>query len=189
MRGLLWAALAGLALWLLLRAAARAGSAAGIPERAAPDAPGIDYTPNSDAQSQPPALAPVNTYGDALDNILQAWALSEGNSPGNRNWRNNNPGNLKASAWEGAAGKDSGGFAQFADVGDGWDALTAWLTRLVTKHPDWDLYDVTAYGLRGSTTAPTVDDQGDSDAKADFIAGYTGLDPTQPLGSLLGIGS
>jgi hypothetical protein len=122
--------------------------------------------------------------GDNLDNIMDAIFRHEGGHSGQRNIVNNNPGNLKSA--KGMTGK-AGGFATFADQGDGWDALTAWLKSHAAAHPDWDFYDMFNYYLRGSTTAPTVDKQGDSDAYAKFVASAAGLDPTQPVSTAIGV--
>jgi len=89
--------------------------------------------------------------------------------------RNNNPGDIKA----------GGTFASYADSGDGWDALNGWITGHAATNPDWDFYDMTDYYLRGSTTAPSVDAQGNSDAYAEYIAGQLGVSPTTPVSSVL----
>lgn len=120
---------------------------------------------------------------DALDNIMQAIYQFEGGKPGNRNVVNNNPGNLRSGP--GMVGTQ-GGYANFADQGDGWDALQSWVMRHVGANPDWDFYDLFSYYLRGSTTKPTSDAQGNSDAYAEYVAGYLGVNPSQPVSSVMG---
>lgn len=118
-----------------------------------------------------------------LDNFMEGINLFEGGKPGNRNVVNHNPGNLRAGPnMTGTAG----GYATFGDVGDGWDALQTWVKSHSATHPEWDFYDTFAYYLRGSTTAPTSDAQGNSDAYADFVAQYMGVDPLTPVSSLWG---
>jgi hypothetical protein len=120
---------------------------------------------------------------DAFDNFLHAIFQFEGGRPGDRNVRNNNPGNLRSGP--GMTGK-AGGYATFADQGDGWDALTDLVNRRTSQHPDWDFYDFFNYYLRSSTTAPSVDAQGNSDAYAEYVANYVGVDPTETVASVIG---
>jgi len=109
--------------------------------------------PKGQAAASPAAGAPPATNSDALDNIMQAIFQKEGGHPGNRNIVNNNPGDVKSAAnMTGTAG----GYATFADIGDGWDALKAWIQSHISAHPDWDFYDTFDYYLRGSTTAPAM---------------------------------
>jgi hypothetical protein len=139
--------------------------------------------PKGQAAASPAAGAPPATNSDALDNIMQAIFQKEGGHPGNRNIVNNNPGDVKSAAnMTGTAG----GYATFADIGDGWDALKAWIQSHISAHPDWDFYDTFDYYLRGSTTAPSNDKQGNSDAYAEYVANYAGFDPTQTVSSALG---
>jgi hypothetical protein len=109
-----------------------------------------------------------------LEDIGQAIFQFEGNK---------NPGNLKSGI--GMTGK-AGGYATFADQGDGWDALYTWIQSHAAKNPDWDFYDMFDYYLRGSTTASSVDKEGNSDAYAEFVANYLGVDPTTSVASVLG---
>jgi hypothetical protein len=122
---------------------------------------------------------------DALDNFLQAIFQHEGGKPGQRNILNNNPGNLRRAP--GMTGTE-GGYATFSDIGDGWDALAAYVGLHIAAHPEWDFYDFFNYYLRGSTTAPSVDAEGDSDSYAEYVAGYTGFDPRQTVSSALNQG-
>jgi hypothetical protein len=135
-----------------------------------------------DSRAAGGASMPGSSSGGVLEDIGQAILQYEGGKPGNRNVKNNNPGNLKsASGMTGTAG----GFATFGDEGDGWDALYSWIKRHAADHPDWNFYDLFGYYLRGSTTAKAVDKQGDSNAYAEYVANYAGLDPTQSVESAL----
>ncbi len=120
--------------------------------------------------------------GDPLENFEQAIFQYEGGQPGDRNIVNNNPGNLKSAP--GQTGT-AGGFATFADQGDGWDALTEWVKRQASNHPYWDFYDLFSFYLRGKTNGPTTDEQGNSDAYAEYVANYGGWDPTQTVSSAM----
>jgi hypothetical protein len=155
------------AVWLLLKSIGKTvtNGAAGVPS----PAPLASY-----AQSQ-----------DALDNFTQAIFQYEGGKPGNRNVVNDNPGNVRSGP--GMTGS-AGGYATFADVGDGWDALAAWVKKHITANPDWDFYDTFSYYLRGNTSGRT-DAQGNSDAYADYVADYMGVPPTSTVSSVLGYGS
>jgi hypothetical protein len=126
--------------------------------------------------------SPLDYTTDALDNIGQAIFQYEGGNPGNLNVRNNNPGNLKSGPGETGT---ADGFATFSDPGDGWNALNQWITSHTSANPGWDFYDTFDYYLRGSTSAPSVDSQGDSDAYAEYVAGFLGVDPTTPVSSVL----
>lgn len=69
----------------------------------------------------------------------------EGWFPGSRSYRNNNPGNLKYTAWthgQGATGQDSTGFAVFPNYETGRAALTSLLMLRVRQHPEWTILDL-----------------------------------------------
>jgi hypothetical protein len=131
----------------------------------------------------PAPLPPPAAGNDALDNFTQAVFQFEGGQPGNRNVVNNNPGNVRSGP--GMTGT-AGGYATFGDIGDGWNALGSWVTSHAAAHPDWNFYDFFNYYLRGSTTAASSDDQGNSDAYAEYVANFGGWDPTQTVASVLG---
>lgn len=76
----------------------------------------------------------------ALAVFAYAVATFEGH-PGNRNWRNNNPGNLKFEGQRAAIGKDPAGFAIFHTIKDGFEALERQITLDVMRHPDWTIAD------------------------------------------------
>ena len=119
---------------------------------------------------------------DALDNFAQAIFQYEGGQPGNINVRNNNPGNLRSDPYQTGT---SSGYATFADMGDGWDALNAYVQTHAASNPQWDFYDFFQNYLGQKQGGPPVTDQGNSDAYAEYVANYTGADPTQPVWSFL----
>ncbi len=157
--------------------------------------PGFGQLNLGAADSIPPT-DPITTQSkwsgkDGLDNVTQAIANLEGfGVAGNRPTRDNNPGDLKYAA--NMVGRDkpgSNGIAQFADVGDGWDALTQWVTSHIAKNPQWDFYDMAHFYATGSTTGIPVYDDGvpaNPDNSADYIASYVGVDPTQTVSSVIG---
>jgi hypothetical protein len=114
-----------------------------------------------------------SSLGDAWDNLLQGINIAEGNGPNNISTRNNNPGNLVAGPNQVGT---SGGFAVFSDIGDGWDALTAWVQKWVSANPNGDFYDL----------ASTYTPDGHSDQWAENVAAYLGTTPTQPVSQFLG---
>jgi hypothetical protein len=129
-----------------------------------------------------------SSFLDNLDNIVEGWARQEGfYKQGAVPQRSNNPGDIKTRSGDDVVGHTASGIAVFDDVGDGWQTLTDWITSHAKAHPDWDFYDLMSYAFRGSTTAPPVDDQGDSNSAAEYIAGYAGLDPTQTVSSAIGV--
>jgi hypothetical protein len=152
------------ALWYLLKGKS-ASSAPAVPSPAAP-------------------ALPSGGFSSAWDDLEEGIKRAEGTDT-SLNMRNNNPGDLKAGP--NMTGTNQG-IATFADVGDGWDALGAWIKSHISQHPDWDFYDMGGYYLRGSTTAPTTDAEGNSDQWAENVASYMGVSPTQQVSSVLGVG-
>jgi hypothetical protein len=147
---------------------------------------------SQDASSSTPPIAPEadpmapmqNTSGnDALDQILQAVFHMEGGNPGNLNVRNNNPGNLRSGKRQ--IGTNDG-FAVYATMEDGYADLADWFRSHAAAHPDWNFYDLFAYYLRGTTTGPYQDAQGDSNSYAKYVASAAGVDPNSTLSSVLG---
>jgi hypothetical protein len=134
------------------------------------------------------AFDPDSAANNSLSNLLDAIFHIEGGKPGNRNVRNNNPMDIeygKFAKRHGAIGSD-GRFAIFPDMQTGWDAMNALVSAKVGQHPDWNFYDLFSYFLRGSTTAPPVDKEGDSNSYAQYVASYVGVDPTQTVASVIG---
>lgn len=163
----------GVLAWLLLRSQAGQASA-GAPF----DPQTLDpYSPLSGATGDVMSAQP-QPGTDPLSQLATAVGKMEGYGiPGAIPTRDNNPGDLT---------KVGGGFLQFGDVGQGWAALKSWLTRHVTANPNWDFYDLFNFYLRGSTTAPPADAQGDSNNYAEFVAGQLGVNPSTPVSSFLG---
>jgi len=115
---------------------------------------------------------------DALDNITQAIAQWEGFfKSGSVSQRNNNPGDIETS---------SGSYVDYQDSGDGWDALYQWVSTHAASNPQWNFYDMMDYYQNGSTTAKPQQNGGDSDAYAEYVAGYLGVDPSSPVSQALG---
>jgi hypothetical protein len=134
------------------------------------------FASNSDPDS-------VNKFSDLLNAITHM----EGGRPGDRNVRNNNPMDIEYGAFakrHGAVGSD-GRFAIFPDWDSGQAAMAVLVKAKVNQNPDWDFYDLFNYFLRGSTTAPPVDKEGDSNAYAEYVAGALGVEPTQPVYSVV----
>ena len=89
-----------------------------------------------------------NTQGNSVTDLLSKWANAifhhEGGNAGNRNVRNNNPGNLVYAGQAGAIGKDSAGFAIFPDMQTGMAALERDLTAKVNKYPNYSILQIMA---------------------------------------------
>lgn len=113
---------------------------------------------------------------DNLDTFTNAIAQAEGYyKPGSLPYRTNNPGDI---------GTFNGNVQSYADAGDGWDALSGYVTNHVSQHPDWDFYDWATYYLTGSTTGTPGPGQ-NPDAYAEQLAAAGGWDPTQTVSSAL----
>lgn len=104
---------------------------------------------------------------------------------GTRSWRNNNPGNIKASDWNwaqehGAIGKDVDGFAIFKDFQTGWNAKNALLNE---KYGNYNSIREMLKGkldkdgnyIPGTGYAPKSDGN-NPNLYADTIKKWTGLD-------------
>lgn len=118
---------------------------------------------------------PGPNTGDVLDNISQQIAVVEGFFlPGSRANRLNNPGNV--------GGDSSGGFA---DAGDGWDALSGWITKTAAANPTWDYYDLMHYYQTGDTLGQSKPGFISADTYAEQVAAAAGVDPTQTVSSSL----
>ena len=87
-------------------------------------------------QSQNSALeGPLNTKDDVFLKWAKAIEKQEGGRPGDRNIRNNNPGNLKYTpytAWLGATKHDDGNFSIFPTYSVGLEALCKFLKAAVS---------------------------------------------------------
>ena len=142
----------------------------------------------SDASAPPVPDTNAQSPSGQLDNIMQAIANLEGfGIAGTRPTRDNNPGDLQSA--QGMISRDvvgPGGIAQFADVGDGWDALGNWVKSHTAANPDWDFYDLTHFYATGNTQGTPAQGEADPDASAEYIAGYLGVEPTTPVSTVLG---
>jgi len=83
-------------------------------------------------------IHPMNT--DPLNTLALAVTHFEGN-PGDRNYKNNNPGNLKFMHQHRATGEDQDGFAIFPYFQAGFAALRRQIVIDTIRHPDWTLRD------------------------------------------------
>jgi hypothetical protein len=90
--------------------------------------------------------------------------------------RTHNPGDI---------GTFGGKVRGYASDEEGFTALDSYITSHAAKHPDWDLYDFVRYYLTGDTMGKAGAGQ-NPDEYADYVAGRTGLDPTQSIFSQLG---
>ena len=117
---------------------------------------------------------------DALDNFTQATANFEGAQP----WLNN-PGNIKATRnpYPGQVGVSDAGFAEFGDIGDGWDKLSQLTQAKALAHPGWDFYDFFGNWVNGDTTNTA----GNVNNYAEYVAQYLGVDPTSSVAQTLGL--
>lgn len=125
-------------------------------------------------------------FGGGAVNItptIQAMARAVTNQegvPGDRNYRNNNPGNLKPPNggifWPGQTGVDSGGFAQFATWEDGMQALENDLAVHISDNPD---QTITQYFAQYSP-----DSTGLSGQYGANVAAALGISPDTLLGDL-----
>jgi hypothetical protein len=103
--------------------------------------------------------------------------------PGDRNYRNNNPGNFKFSpvgyrAIYGHVTEDKGGFAVFPTAELGWLYLTNSVVQTAREHPEWTIYDY--FALKH---APKKD--GNDPARyAASVAARCGVPVTTTLGEL-----
>ena len=165
------AALAGFALLQRLAslqsggAASTAPGAFGAPQTDGPGSSLADYSPSTASE------------------MAQAIYQFEGGQPGNVNFDNMNPGNLRSAPGETGTNR---GYATFGSFTDGFAALQNYITQHAAAHPGWNFYDFFNYYLRGSTTAPSSDAQGNSDTYAQYVANYLGVPATAAVSSVLG---
>lgn len=153
--------------WLLFRSKGHASGGAAVLPAAAPDDSGLGY---------------YHAGPSGLDLISQAIYQREGTQPGQISYDNNNPGNLRSAPGQTGSSR---GFATFNSFGEGWQALQSYINRNASAHPDWDFYDFFQHYLGQKQGGPTVTNQGDSDAYAEMVAMYAGVDPTSSVLSFL----
>lgn len=124
-------------------------------------------------------------YGP-LDALTEAWAHFEGwDKPGSIAQRNNNPVNIKGS-WDGVVGHTPSGFATFSDPSFGWGAAESYVQDQAQQHPDWSIRQL--FGkILGSLSGDDVNnDQGNSVAEANYVAGQIGVPSSTNLSTLIG---
>lgn len=120
-----------------------------------------------------------------LDKVADAIQQFEGWSTGSRSYRNNNPGNIKASSatWQGQVAVDSHGFAVFDTYENGRRALLIMLNNAATGassvySPSMSLYDFF------SKYAPSSDNN-EPNRYAEFVANQVGVSPSDPINQLV----
>jgi hypothetical protein len=126
-----------------------------------------------------------------LERLAKAITDFEG-KPGDKNYRNNNPGNLrppggKSTFWAGQTGVDpKGGYAVFESWEAGWNALLGDLKIKIRRHPEWTVGDLFAVWLGGKPGATVNNGEGNSASYASYIAKRIGVGISTTLGSLFG---
>ena len=88
--------------------------------------------------------------------------------------RNNNPGNLRYAGQAGTTGQDSNGFAVFASLDLGWNALVR----------QWTLYANRGYTLAEGITRYAPNTEKNTNAYLNFLANRLGVDPSMPLSAI-----
>lgn len=88
--------------------------------------------------------------------------------------RNNNPGNLRYAGQAGTTGQDSNGFAVFASLDLGWNALVR----------QWTLYANRGYTLAEGITRYAPNTENNTNAYLNFLANRLGVDPSMPLSAI-----
>jgi hypothetical protein len=137
--------------------------------------------------SAPTGAMPPSQFGPSpADQLTQAWAAFEGwNTPGTPAQRYNNPVNIHGS-WDGVVGHSPSGIAIFNDPDSGWQAAVTWEQQQAAQHPQWTLQNFFAKVLGSLSGTPVNNDQGNSDAEAQFVAAQIGVSPTTSLSQYLG---
>ncbi len=125
------------------------------------------------------------SYGTA-DDVAVAWARIEGFfSSGTLAQRDNNPVNIHGS-WPGVVGYEASGEAKFDSIADGWAAAVAYIKQQAVAHPGWSFFNFFGKVLGNLQGQPVNNDQGDSNAEANFVAGQIGVDPNSVLSQYVG---
>lgn len=138
-----------------------------------------------------PVTSGVNTVEEILSGVstavesgIKKFAAAiqqfEGYLPTHRSVRNNNPGNLKYSAWEdkyGVIGTDDKGFAIFDTFEGGWNALLDLINRRIRQHPEWSILDFFMVYAPPSDNNPT-------NSYAEFVAKQLGVSVDTKIGDL-----
>jgi len=127
-----------------------------------------------DTQSQAPPLD-VDKWAEGIV------SYESGGNPNARNFRNNNPGNLKYAKQYGAKGYDKDGFAVFETPELGMKALKAQLSLNLQRNPNFTLVQHMHHYL-GGTGEPKVTAEGDPFKYAQALSKHMGVDAGSPLG-------
>jgi hypothetical protein len=145
-----------------------------------------DSGDSTDSASPPPDEGTdVTNYGDA-GNVAAAWAEIEGFfQSGTPAQRYNNPVNLHGN-WPGVVGHSPSGIAIFDSVSDGWNAAIAYIQQQAEAHPNWSFLNFFGKVLGNLQGQSVNNEQGNSDAEAQFVAGQLGVDPGTVLSEYLG---
>jgi hypothetical protein len=139
---------------------------------------GFTAVSNSDVNPNPG----TDAYAIWADAIFH----HEGGQPGDRNVRNNNPGNLKFAGQAGAVGQDAEGFAIFSDMISGFAALQRQLKKYVSEFPHFSILQIMTRYLGGNPLDPQVTKQGDPFAYANDVASKLGVGTGSTLGNVFG---
>ena len=119
---------------------------------------------------------------DLVTSIANAIASMEGFfSAGSLAARNNNPGNLRS--W--GSTPVVGGYAQFATLQDGWNALYSQITTNINRGLNLQEFFGGKPGVYAGYSPGA--DKNDPAGYAQYVAGQTGLDPTAPLNTIPGV--
>jgi hypothetical protein len=111
------------------------------------------------------------------DELVTGWATIEGYfKPGTLAQRLNNPVNIHGN-WPGVTGHTASGEAIFDTPEDGFSAADAWVQKQEQQHPTWSFRQLFAKVLGALDGTPVNNAQGNSDAEANFVAGYVGTSP------------
>jgi hypothetical protein len=105
-----------------------------------------------------------------VDIFAKAVTLAEGGKPGDRNMRDNNPGDLEVNNASGQTGMD-GPIAVFGDFASGEAALVADLTAKIAKYPGYTISQI-AQRYVGTADAPNW---------ANNVASYLAQETGQPI--------
>lgn len=133
---------------------------------------------------KPPATAPITPkpIHSMLDTFCTAVRDYEG-APGNLNYVNNNPGNVRCSSVGYLAKYGNvrcvGNFAVFETYALGWEYLESLVHYRAVAHPNWTIVDFF------SQYAPTSDNN-NPHAYTNFVATRCGVPVTTTLATLFG---
>lgn len=134
------------------------------------------------------ASSAASGVGDNLINLAHAIYDFEDPNRDQVATRNNNPGNLKPPNagvfWSNQTGVDGRGFAVFASLQDGFNALVQDLRVKATNHPDWTLQQLFNVWLGGGPNTAPPSSEGNAVNYAKFVADKLGVAITTTLGQI-----